>query len=62
VDIIIDPIAGPTIPDNIRLLAPCGILVVYGALGGKAQHDLQATLRLNQELSSGQAIHYPYLG
>jgi NADPH:quinone reductase len=48
VDIIIDPIAGPTIPDNIRLLAPCGILVVYGALGGKAQHDLQATLRLTK--------------
>jgi NADPH:quinone reductase len=48
VDTIIDPIAGPTIPDNIRLLAPCGMLVVYGALGGKAQLDLQATLRLTK--------------
>jgi NADPH2:quinone reductase len=46
VDIIIDPVAGPTIPDNVRLLAPCGMLILYGALGGKAQHDLQPTLRL----------------
>ena len=46
VDIIIDPVAGPTIPDNIRLLAPCGMLLLYGGLGGKAQHDLQSTLRL----------------
>src|SRR3984893_8913465 len=36
VDIIIDPVAGPSIADNIALLAPCGILVLYGALGGKA--------------------------
>jgi NADPH2:quinone reductase len=48
VDIIIDPVAGPTIPENVRLLAPCGILLLYGALGGKAQHDLQPTLRLNK--------------
>jgi len=48
VDIIIDPVAGPTIPDNIRLLAPCGMLLLYGALGGKAQHDLQPTLRLTK--------------
>jgi NADPH2:quinone reductase len=45
VDIIIDPVGGPSIPDNIALLAPCGTLVVYGGLGGKAQLDLQATLR-----------------
>jgi len=48
VDIIIDPVAGPTIPDNIRLLAPCGILILYGALGGNARHDLQSTLRLTR--------------
>jgi NADPH2:quinone reductase len=48
VDIIIDPVAGPTIPDNIALLAPCGILILYGALGGKAQLDLQSTLRLSK--------------
>jgi len=45
VDAIIDPVAGPSIPDNIALLAPCGTLVLYGALGGSAQLDLQPTLR-----------------
>lgn len=48
VDIIIDPVAGPGIPDNIALLAPCGMLVIYGGLGGKAQHDLLPTLRLSK--------------
>jgi len=48
VDIIIDPVAGPTIPDNIALLAPCGMLIIYGALGGKAQFDLLPTLRLSK--------------
>lgn len=48
VDIIIDPVAGPNIPDNIALLAPCGMLVLYGGLGGKAHLDLQQTLRLNK--------------
>jgi NADPH2:quinone reductase len=45
VDFIFDSIAGPSIPDNIALLAPCGMLVLYGALGGNAQFDLQETLR-----------------
>lgn len=44
VDAIIDPIGGPAIPGNIALLAPCGMLVVYGALGGKAELDLQPAL------------------
>jgi NADPH2:quinone reductase len=48
VDIIIDPVAGPTIPDNIASLAPCGMLIIYGALGGKAQFDLLPTLRLSK--------------
>jgi len=48
VDIIIDPVAGPSIPDNIAMLAPCGMLVLYGGLGGKAQLDLQHTLRLSK--------------
>src|SRR4029453_14702174 len=42
------PVAGPSIPDNIAMLAPCGMLILYGALGGKAQHDLQPTLRLSK--------------
>ena len=48
VDIIIDPVAGPSIPDNIAMLAPCGILILYGALDGKVQFDLQPTLRLSK--------------
>src|ERR1700737_625145 len=38
VDAIIDPIGGPSIPGNVALLAPCGMLLIYGALGGKAGH------------------------
>jgi NADPH:quinone reductase len=45
VDAIIDPVAGPTIPSNLALLAPCGVLVIYGGLGGKAPLDLEQTLR-----------------
>ena len=45
VDAVIDPVAGPTIPANLALLAPCGTLVIYGGLGGKAPLDLQTTLR-----------------
>src|SRR6202047_1394408 len=45
VDAIIDPVGGPSIPGNLALLAPCGTLVVYGGLGGKAALDLQTTLR-----------------
>jgi NADPH:quinone reductase len=48
VDIIIDPVGGPSIPGNIAMLAPCGTLVVYGGLGGKAQLDLQLTLRASK--------------
>ncbi|HTV36359.1 MAG TPA: zinc-dependent alcohol dehydrogenase family protein [Xanthobacteraceae bacterium] len=48
VDVIIDPVGGPSIPGNIALLAPCGTLVVYGGLGGKAQLDLQPTLRTSK--------------
>jgi NADPH2:quinone reductase len=45
VDAVIDPVGGATIPGNLALLGPCGTLVVYGMLGGKAPLDLQSTLR-----------------
>jgi NADPH2:quinone reductase len=45
VDAVIDPVGGATIPANLALLGPCGTLVVYGMLGGKAPLDLQSTLR-----------------
>lgn len=48
VDVIVDPVGGPSIPGNLAMLAPCGMLVVYGGLGGKAQLDLQPTLRASK--------------
>jgi NADPH2:quinone reductase len=48
VDIIIDPVGGPSIPGNLELLGPCGTLVVYGGLGGKAALDLQTTIRTSK--------------
>ena len=48
VDVIIDPVGGPSIPGNLELLGPCGTLVVYGGLGGKAPLDLQTTIRASK--------------
>jgi NADPH2:quinone reductase len=45
---IIDPIAGPSFVENIELLAPCGTLLIYGALGGKAPLDLLPSPRLRK--------------
>jgi len=48
VEIIIDPVGGPSIPGNLELLGPCGMLVVYGGLGGKVALDLQTTIRTSK--------------
>src|ERR1700722_10366444 len=48
VDAIVDPVGGPGIPGNLAMLAPCGTLVVYGGLGGKAALDLQTTMRVSK--------------
>jgi len=32
VEAIIDPVAEPSFPENIEMLAPCGTLLIYGAL------------------------------
>ncbi|HUZ73296.1 MAG TPA: zinc-dependent alcohol dehydrogenase family protein [Stellaceae bacterium] len=45
VDFIIDPVAGPTIAGNLPLLAPMGMLVIYGGLGGRAHGDVLAEMR-----------------
>jgi NADPH2:quinone reductase len=45
VDVIIDPVAGPTIAGNLALLAPMGELVIYGGLGGRAHGDVLAEMR-----------------
>ncbi|MGA7429323.1 MAG: zinc-dependent alcohol dehydrogenase family protein [Xanthobacteraceae bacterium] len=48
VEAIIDPVAGPAFPDNVAMLAPCGTLVIYGALGGKAPLDLLPTPKVRK--------------
>jgi NADPH:quinone reductase len=48
VEAIIDPVAGLGFPDNIAMLAPCGTLVIYGALGGKAPLDLLPTPKVRK--------------
>jgi NADPH2:quinone reductase len=48
VDAIIDPVAGPGFAENIAMLAPCGTLVIYGALGGKAPLELLPTPQLRK--------------
>ena len=48
VEAIIDPVAGPGFADNIDMLAPCGTLLIYGALGGKAPLDLLPSPRLRK--------------
>jgi NADPH:quinone reductase len=45
---IIDPVAGPAFAENIEMLAPCGTLLIYGALGGKAPLELLPTPRLRK--------------
>jgi NADPH:quinone reductase len=45
VDLILDPIGGPDFAKNLELLAPFGMIVNYGRLGGKADGDLMARLR-----------------
>lgn len=48
VEAIIDPVAGPGFAENIEMLAPCGTLLIYGALGGKAPLDLLPSPRLRK--------------
>jgi NADPH:quinone reductase len=45
VDLIIDPVGGPTVASNLGLLAPMGMLVIYGGLGGRAHGDVLAEMR-----------------
>jgi NADPH:quinone reductase len=45
VDLVIDPVAGPSVAGNLALLAPMGMLVVYGGLGGRNHGDVLAAMR-----------------
>ncbi len=45
VNLIIDPVGGPTVAGNLALLAPMGMLVIYGGLGGRNWGDVLAEMR-----------------
>ncbi len=45
VDVIIDPVGGPSVAGNLALLAPMGMLTVYGGLGGKNHGDVLGAMR-----------------
>ncbi|HUK60594.1 MAG TPA: zinc-dependent alcohol dehydrogenase family protein [Stellaceae bacterium] len=45
VDLIVDPVGGPTVAGNLALLAPMGMLVIYGGLGGRNWGDVLAEMR-----------------
>jgi NADPH2:quinone reductase len=44
VDIIIDPVSGPTVKDNLDMLATMGMLVIYSNLGGPPTGDMATEL------------------
>jgi NADPH2:quinone reductase len=44
-DVIVDPVAGDTVAQNVKLLAVMGTLLIYGGLGGREQGDLAAAMR-----------------
>ncbi len=45
VDVIVDPVGGPTFLKHFDMLAPLGIVVHYGHLGGKTEVDLAGALK-----------------
>jgi NADPH:quinone reductase len=45
IDVVIDPVGGPTVAGNLALLAPMGMLVIYGGLGGRDHGDVLAAMR-----------------
>ena len=44
VDVIVDPVAGDTVADNVKMLAVMGMLLIYGGLGGR-EGDFAAAMR-----------------
>ena len=45
VDIVIDPVGGPSFADNLALIGSLGIVINYGGLAGRAEGDLLAAMR-----------------
>lgn len=50
-DLILDNVAGKGFPDNLRMVAPLGMVVSYGLLGGMPDTDLFAAMRENLDVS-----------
>jgi len=50
-DIVFDHLAGKEMPERVKMLAPLGMLVSYGLLGGMPESDMFAALRGNLEAS-----------
>ncbi len=50
-DIVFDHIAGKELPGRVKMLAPLGMLVSYGLVGGMPDTDLFAAMRGNLEAS-----------
>jgi NADPH2:quinone reductase len=50
-DIVFDHVAGKTLADGVKMLAPLGMLVSYAVLGGMPEGDLFAAMRGNIEKS-----------
>lgn len=53
VDLILDHIIGPDFTDNLKALAPFGLIVSFNALGGFPAKDLFREMRANLPLSPG---------
>jgi NADPH2:quinone reductase len=50
-DLVFDHIAGKELPERLKMLAPLGMLVSYGLLGGMPDSDLFAAMRGTLEAS-----------
>ena len=50
-DIVFDHIAGKDFPERLKMLAPLGMIVSYGLLGGMPEGDLFAAMRAHLETS-----------
>ena len=50
-DLVFDHLAGKELPERVKMLAPLGMLVSYGLLGGMPDTDLFAAMRGNLEAS-----------
>jgi NADPH2:quinone reductase len=53
VDLILDHIVGKNFTDNLKMLAPLGLIVSFNALGGLPEKDLFKEMRANLPLSPG---------